>query len=185
MPADTRTLNWYENRDDTAAIKANNWRIQIAKLVAISPSSTPTYNIVWQSKGVAPSTAISWKVQYALGWTVDPPDTGMTVQITGEWQPCNLDESYNVDENGFWVVSDRTKHPKQELAPLPDWLNVGYIDYMSATSATRTPKSKASTFYEPIFIDPTTLPLGAAGQYKPHEMTSWWLGAGDLTGQVI
>ena len=181
MPADTRTLTWYENQDDSIAIKTNGWSFQIAQLVATSPTASPTYNIVWQSKGMAPSTTLSWKVQYALGWTADPPSEGITVHITGVWQPCNLGESYRVNDLGFWEPSTRSG---QE-----GWLSAGPIDYsypgVQGIHIVVGVWNLATAHYDPIFIDKTVLTKGSSGQYKPHEMVSWWLAGGNQTGQVF
>jgi hypothetical protein len=181
MPADTRTLTWYESEADNKAINANNWKLQIAKLVATSPSAQPVYNIIWQSVGTAPSTSISWKVKYALGWTATSPSDGVSVSISGNWQPCNLGESYDVNDGGYWKPSATTGQS--------DWLNVGNIDYsfplvqgihiVVGVLNTNTGK------YDAIFVDRTALPRGSSAQYQPQENVSWWLQGGDMTGQVF
>ncbi|KAM7192655.1 hypothetical protein V8F33_008266, partial [Rhypophila sp. PSN 637] len=179
--ADTRTLTWYESKIDNDAIKANNWKFQIAKLVATSPNVPPTYNIVWQSKATAPATTLSWKVQYALGWTADAPSDGVTVRITGNWQPCNLGESYDIDTDGYWASSP--------TAGEQGWLNVGKIYYsypgVQGIHIVVGVWNIKTASYDPIFVDKTTLPHGSSAQYQPHENTSWWLQGGDLTGQVF
>ncbi|KAM7218663.1 hypothetical protein V8F06_005982, partial [Rhypophila decipiens] len=179
--ADTRTLTWYESKIDNDAIKANNWKFQIAKLVATSPNVPPTYNIVWQSKATAPATTLSWKVQYALGWTADAPSDGVTVRITGNWQPCNLGESYDIDTDGYWTSSPN--------AGEQGWLNVGKIYYsypgVQGIHIVVGVWNIKTASYDPIFVDKTTLPHGSSAQYQPHENTSWWLQGGDLTGQVF
>ncbi|KAK4446030.1 hypothetical protein QBC34DRAFT_305882 [Podospora aff. communis PSN243] len=181
MPADTRTLTWYESEADNQAINANGWRFQIAKLVATSPSAQPAYNIIWQSAGTAPSTSISWKVKYALGWTATSPSDGVSVRITGNWQPCNLGESYDVNDGGYWKPSASSGQS--------DWLNVGKIDYsypqVQGIHIVVGVLNANTGKYEPIFVDRTALPRGSSAQYQPQEHVSWWLQGGDMTGQVF
>ena len=175
-----RTLNWYESEADATSIIANNWNLQVAKSVATG-SAAPTYNIVWQSQAIAPSTQISWKVQYALAWTAVVPSEGVTVKIRGNWQKCDKGESYDINPLGYWQKSDS--------AGQAGWLNVGKIDYsypgVLGIHIVVGVLNAQTGRYEPIFVDGATLPIGSSAKYQPQETVSWWLDGKDLTGQVF
>lgn len=178
-----RKLHWYESKADATAIRANKWNLQLAKPVA-SAGAEPTYNMIWKSQALAPRTTISWKVQYALGWTAQVPSEGVSISIEGEWQPCNKGESFDIDNMGYWQRST-----KSVPAGRASWLNVGDIQYaypnVLGIHIVIGVLNTASGNYEPIFVDQSILPPGSSGWYQPQETISWWLDSGDLGGSVF
>ncbi|KAK0708859.1 hypothetical protein B0T21DRAFT_428120 [Apiosordaria backusii] len=181
--ADVRTLHWYESAADNQSIAANGWRFQVAKSVATA-NAAPTFNVVWQSQGVAPATDISWKVQYALNWTAAVPANGVKVSVGGTWQRCNKGETYDLNEQGYWVPSASPAGPDGA-----GWLNIGSINYsypgVLGIHIIVGVMNNETGRYEPIFIDQSVLPEGSSAKYQPLETVSWWLEANDLTGQVF
>jgi hypothetical protein len=178
-----RTLNWFESEADAINIQNNGWNLQLAKAVA-SGSAAPTYNMIWKSRALAPITSISWKVEYALGWTAQVPDSGMSIRITGKWQPCNKGESFDINPMGYWK---RSTEPVE--AQYAGWLNVGKIQYsyrgVLGIHIVVGIRNAESGLFEPIFVDKATLGRGSSGRYQPQESVSWWLEAGDRTGSVF
>ncbi|KAK4200938.1 hypothetical protein QBC40DRAFT_296174 [Triangularia verruculosa] len=181
--SDIRTLHWYESAADNQSIAANGWRFQVAKSVATA-NAAPTFNIVWQSQGIAPATDISWKVEYALNWTAQVPASGVKVTVGGAWQQCNKGDSYDLNEHGYWVPSATPAGPDGA-----GWLNVGAINYsypgVLGIHIVVGVKNNETGRFEPIFLDLSTLPEGSSAKYQPLETVSWWLEANDLTGQVF
>ncbi|KAH8781098.1 hypothetical protein F5883DRAFT_685403 [Diaporthe sp. PMI_573] len=178
-----RTLNWFESEADAINIQNNSWNLQLAKAVA-SGSAAPTYNMIWKSRALALITSISWKVEYALGWTAQVPDSGMSIRITGKWQPCNKGESFDINPMGYW---QRSTEPVE--AQYAGWLNVGKIQYsypgVLGIHIVVGIRNAESGLFEPIFVDKATLGRGSSGRYQPQESVSWWLEAGDRTGSVF
>lgn len=178
-----RKLHWYESKADATVIKANKWNLQLAKPVA-SGGAEPTYTMIWKSQALAPKTTVSWKVQYALGWTAQVPSEGVSISIEGDWQACNKGESFDIDNMGYW---------KRSTKPVPTgregWLSVGDIQYaypnVLGIHIVIGVLNTASGEYEPIFVDQTVMPPGSKGWYQPQETISWWLESGDLGGSVL
>ncbi|KAK0742915.1 hypothetical protein B0T18DRAFT_430310 [Schizothecium vesticola] len=178
-----RKLNWFESQLDAINIGKNNWNLQVAKAVA-SGTGSPTYNLVWQSRALAPITSLSWKVEYALGWTANVPGQGVQVSIMGNWQQCNKGEAYEINSNGYW---DRSKEPAN-----PDdagWLKVAKINYrypgVLGLHIVVGIRNADTGRFDPIFIDTAALGPGSSARYQPQESVSWWLEGGNKTGQVF
>ena len=182
MSAAVRTLNWYESQEDNKIIASNGWRFQVAKSVATGTAKA-TYNMVWQSRGVAPKTTIAWRTEYALNWTADAPSDGIAVTIGGDWQKCDKGDSYDIGPDGYWLRS------KSQAGATPGWLNVGNVDYtydgvLGIHIVVGVMNSKTGE-WDPVFVDGTQLPRGSSAKYQPQEKVSWWLEGGDQTGQVF
>ncbi|KAK3305280.1 uncharacterized protein B0T15DRAFT_511211 [Chaetomium strumarium] len=178
-----RILHWFESQLDNTNIGNNGWNFQVAKAVAAN-SAAPTYNLVWQSRALAPSTTLSWKVEYALGWTATVPGQGVQVQIQGNWQPCNKGESFDINSRGYWEPSKGPANPDNA-----GWLQVGNVDYaypgVLGLHIVVGMRNAQTNMFEPIFIDKAALGPGSSARYQPQETVSWWLEGGNLTGQVF
>ena len=70
---------------------------------------------------------ISWTTIYGLNWTATIPAAGTKVEHGGLWQPCNLGESFNLNDSGQWVST--TTNPYADKASL----NVGSNGYKHPT----------------------------------------------------
>jgi len=178
-----RKLNWFESQLDAVNIGNNQWNLQVAKAVA-SGTGTPTYNLVWQSRAQAPITSLSWKVEYALGWTASVPGQGVQVSIMGNWQPCNKGEAYEINSIGYWDRSTEPADPNDA-----GWLKVSKINYrypgVLGVHIVVGIRNAETGRYDPIFIDKAALGPGSRARYQPQESVSWWLEGGNKTGQVF
>lgn len=173
-----RKLNWSVSEEDARRIGANRWNFQIAKCVA-SGDSGPTYNIVWQSLGLAPNADVAWKAQYALGWSARTVADGVRASVTGRWQPCGLGQAFDLDNNGYWMPSS--------TAGSPGYLTVGKINYaypgIQGIHIVVGVLNEATNRYDIVWIDKNAKPPGSSGRYQPQETMTWWLEGGDQTGQ--
>ncbi|RYP58044.1 hypothetical protein DL769_009138 [Monosporascus sp. CRB-8-3] len=163
-----RTIQVWETAYNAEKLSQNHWNFQIAKSVATS-STEKTFNVVWQSKNIAPSTTIAWNSIYALNWTATVPADGLSVTLCGKWQTCSNGEIYDLDTNGFWTTSSAT--PKEQ------YMNVGKVNYaypgVDGIHIVVGILNNSGSF-DPIYVDPTPLPKGASAKYQPQEEVKWW-----------
>ena len=66
--ASRREVAVWESAADLLVLHANRFNFQFAKSV-LGKNGEVTYNIVWQSKNLAPRFGISWEPIYALNWS--------------------------------------------------------------------------------------------------------------------
>ncbi|RUS13957.1 hypothetical protein BC937DRAFT_94541 [Endogone sp. FLAS-F59071] len=174
-----REIQVWEAQYDAQELISNGWNFQIAKSVANAAGDT-TYNVVWQSKAIAPNTYISWQTVYALNFTANVPAAGVTVTVTGDWQACAIGQSYDLDENGFWQTSTSSGDP--------NFMNVGKVNYEYPDTdgihiVVGVKNSNGS--FDIIFIDETALPPGSTAKYQPQEKVKLWYQAGIQTSTII
>lgn len=117
-----RTVALWESAVDLTALSNNQFRFCIAKSV-IDSTGNLSYNMVWQSHGLAPRINIEWEVKYCLNWTLNVPSPNAKVTVGGTWQDCAKGEMYDLDSIGSWVPASGTRQAK------PDYMNVGVNNY--------------------------------------------------------
>lgn len=164
----SRTIQVWETAYNAKELSQNHWNFQIAKSVATG-SGGKAFNIVWQSKNVAPSTTISWKSVYGLNWTAEIPAEGLSVTLSGDWQACSLGDIYDLDSNGFWTTSTAKADS--------NYMNVGKVNYaypnVDGIHIVVGIQNDAGSF-DLIYVDPTALAVGDSAKYQPQESVEWW-----------
>ena len=87
--AQRREVQVWEAADDLLALYKNNFNFQFAKSV-LGKNGEVTYNIIWQSKNLAPRFNIAWEPIYALNWSKcsHPRPQTRTRLTKGPAQPC-------------------------------------------------------------------------------------------------
>ncbi|KAN0073371.1 hypothetical protein V8E54_008591 [Elaphomyces granulatus] len=179
-PTTQRSIQVWESAFNATKLSDNKWNFQIAKSVN-NGDGNKTFNVVWQSKSIAPNTLIVWQDVYALNWTAVVPAPGVSVTISGEWQLCKLGESYDLDNTGFWTKSQGT-------APDKTFMNVGNIQYkypgvdgIHIVIGVQNPRGN----FDIIYVDPTSLPPGSSAKYQPQELVKWWYQVDNQTSTMI
>jgi len=177
-PSPTRTLTLWESQYNAARLFRDHWNFQIAKSVATG-SGKLEYNVIWQSKGIAPNTDISWTTNYALNWTADVPAKGMTVRLSGSWQPCAPGQVYDLDVEGFWA--------KSSVSPDPNFLNVGKVNRNPDLDGIHIVVGiqNGDGSFDAIFCDTTALSPGDSAKYQPKESVMWWYQTGMRNATMI
>jgi hypothetical protein len=180
--ATQRTIEVWEDRNNAKKLSDNKWNFQIAKSVNNGDGST-SINVVWMSKTGAPRTKITWQDVYALNWTAVVPDPGISVTVSGEWQSCSPGQSFDLDENGFWVTS-----PKHGPSFDPKFMNVGEVLYkykgvdgIHIVIGVQNPSGDFDT----IYVDPTSLPPSSSAKYLPLEFVEWWYQTDNRTSTMM
>ncbi len=166
----SRQIHVWESAYNAQKLKKNHWNFQIAKSVAIADGSV-SYNVVWQSKSIAPHTRISWKDRYALNWTADVPAEGLSVTVSGEWQLCALGGAYDLDENGFWAKSPASVKRDSKF------MTVGGVNYAYPGADgihIVVGIQNADDGFDVIYVDPTSLAKGSSAKYQPQDKIHWW-----------
>ncbi|KPA37221.1 splicing factor 3b [Fusarium langsethiae] len=120
----TYTATAQQGGDDLRMLFEQRYNLQVAKSVA-GPDGSPHFNVVYQSRSLAPTMSVSWTLEYGLNWTADPPNSGARVRYWGYWQPCDLGASYDLDEAGWWVPNQNNPNTQ------PNALNVGRNGYQT------------------------------------------------------
>ncbi|KFG85441.1 hypothetical protein MANI_114830 [Metarhizium anisopliae] len=98
----TTTLVIQESSADLKWLTHNHYSLQVAKSVSY-PGDQPQFNVVYRSHKLAPHMTVSWTPQYGLNWTTQMPARGAQVVNSGNWQPCDLGQSYNLTSDGEWI----------------------------------------------------------------------------------
>ena len=77
----TYTVVVQEFKNDREVLDASKYNLQVAKSVSTGEDDTePQYNVVYQSKFLAPRMTISWSEDYALNWVQTMP-TDSSVKV--------------------------------------------------------------------------------------------------------
>ena len=117
MSATTYTVEVDERHHDREKLLANNYKLQIAKVVATD--STSTANVVFDSRHIAPTMNVSWDTQYGINFVERIPKKGLKVVAGGTWQACGFGQSYDLDKDGGWIPNNDNPEAKS------NGLNVG------------------------------------------------------------
>lgn len=163
--ADTRTIEVWESQFDNSQLALGHYNFQIAKSVITAPGATPTFNMVWQSQGLAPDTIISWDVNYGLNWTKVLPTLGATVVIGGKWARCDKGQILDIDANGYFEASS-SPATKDFLAIG----NNGFSPQGGGGIYIVVGLQDSSGKWNPIYFEPTALYTGGGGQWQPQEV---------------
>jgi hypothetical protein len=118
--ADARTIAFWEGAADLLALSNSKFNLQFAKSV-IGPDGALTFNMVWQSKNLAPRTNISWTPVYGLNWTLEIPTSGISVTVGGIWQTCAIGQTFDISPVGLFTPSTVTGKP--------NFMNIGTNKY--------------------------------------------------------
>lgn len=111
-----------EKTDDLKSLSNSHYNLQVAKSVS-SPGSKALFNVVYDSKDLVPNMEVSWTQQYGINWTTEIASPGAKVIYTGNWQACNLGDSYNLTSVGEWEINNDDPHKDK------DSVNVGLNGY--------------------------------------------------------
>jgi hypothetical protein len=178
-----RTIQVWESAFNASKLNDYHWNFQIAKSV-YNGDGTATFNVVWQSKSVAPNTLIVWQDAYALNWTATVPAPGVSVTVFGDWQACSPGQSYDLDPYGFWTPTK----PDPNVKPDPKFMNVGNIQYkypdvdgIHIVIGVQNDNGGVDI----IYVDPTALPPNSSAKYQPKELVEWWYQTDIRTSTMI
>ncbi|KAL4796121.1 hypothetical protein BDV19DRAFT_388540 [Aspergillus venezuelensis] len=166
-PTQQRTIEIFEDQYDIGKLALNHWNLHIAKSVATDKTSA-LFNVIWQSKHLAPRTEISWENIYALNWTTTVPAQGVSVSLHGSWQPCGLGDAYELLDTGYWGESGDAD---------AGYMCVSKVKYSYPSSSgihIVIGVKNGGGGFDVIYIDPTALPLQSKARYQPQETVRWW-----------
>jgi hypothetical protein len=166
-------VNVREYDDDVTTLGNNHYYLQVAKSVA-GGGGSPTYNVVYAARQSAPHTDVVWKTTYGLNWISQVPDPGATVTCSGEWQECDLGQSYDLNINGIWSVHDKDPNAKKNA------VNVGQNNYVSGVNIVVGIYDSAADLWSPVsaILEPQastkTKTIIDLGQYGPIDRRCKW-----------
>ncbi|KAF7510763.1 hypothetical protein GJ744_005863 [Endocarpon pusillum] len=179
MTIDTRILTVVNKGPDLTTLAKNRFNLQVAKSVA--KGDQLIFNIVWQSKVLAPRINVKWKPIYGLNWTMDLPSEGVEVTLGGNWKQCDPGQVLDLDETGQWTQSTSQ--------PVIDFLAIGNNNFKSGTDTNGihiiVGVQNAPGAFDPIFVDPAELGPNMSGSYQPQEQLQWWYEEGMRTSTMI
>ena len=174
-----REIEVYESPYDTKRLLDNKWNFQIAKSVT-DGNGRLTFNVIWQSRSIAPRTKISWNEVYALNWTATVPAEGVSVSIMGNWQPCLLGDAYDLLDTGFWSEAPNDGARNYMTVSQVKYKYPG-VDGIHIVVGIQN----ADEGYDIIYIDPTALAPGSRAKYQPQGSVRWWYQADIRTATMI
>lgn len=111
-----------ESQMDRQILHRNNYLVHLAKSV-VAGGGDAEFNVVFESKLIAPHMNISWGTTYGLNWTTEMPIPGADITFAGDWQTCELGQSYTVTPDGSWFAERNDPRADKES------LNVASNDY--------------------------------------------------------
>ncbi|KAJ4251400.1 hypothetical protein NW762_011382 [Fusarium torreyae] len=152
------------------ALANNGYQLHVAKSVS-GPSGTPSFNMVYQSQSISPNIEIQWTATYGLNWTTSVSAPGAQVTISGNWQQCNLGDSYDLDSSGEWVADQSNPSAKSNS------LNVGKNGFQEPVNII--------IGVHKIWVSPDQLLKQANGDYEPHQAIQMWYAEGSQTSTII
>ena len=110
----TYTAVTQESDYDLRTLSRSDYKLQVAQGVA-TPGEDASFNVVYKSSsGLGNMMTVSWNAKYGLNYIVDSemPKPGMTIFCNGNWQQCDLGQSFHLDEDGNW--SPNQNNPSAE-----------------------------------------------------------------------
>ncbi|KIL88487.1 hypothetical protein FAVG1_08568 [Fusarium avenaceum] len=156
-----------ESKADRKLLVTEGYSLLLAKSVDFGSGSS-SINFVYESKDLAPHMKISWVASYGLNWSTDMSQPGAQVNYTGDWQQCDLGQSFTLTEDGGWVASQKNPNAKE------DSLNVAANNY-----------SKEVHIVVGIWVGKDALLRGSHGEYKPLETINIRYQEGEKSATVI
>lgn len=179
MDADIRRLVVNNEDDDLKTLADGGFNLQVAK--SVIKNGELMYNVIWQSKVLAPTISIRWQPIYGLNWTTDLPAEGLSVSLGGRWMQCNLGQALDLDKYGRW------QHSTQKQ--VPNFMAIGINGYRPDTATNGihivVGVQGAHGQFDPIFVDPVELGPNMGASYQPQEKVKWWYEAGMKTSTMI
>ncbi|KAF5122599.1 hypothetical protein E5D57_013085 [Metarhizium anisopliae] len=163
----TTTLTIQENADDLQFLAGSHYNLQVAKAVS-SPGGKPTFNVVYKSKSLAPNISVSWSPTYGLNWSRKMANPGAKVLYAGNWQACDLGQSYDLTKVGEWVINNNDTNRD------PNSVNVGNNGYPEAVNIVVGILNPETQKWEAIFVSEDQLPPQGFGEYQPREEVALW-----------
>lgn len=146
----TYTVEVQEQLQSLETLSTQGYNLQVAKSVS-SPTSQPSFNVIFSSNSLSPNISVTWAEQYGLNWTMNVPTPGAQVTCTGAWQACSLGQSYNLDHAGEWIVND--SDPNADAHSLNIGSN-GYQTPVNVIVGVQDPNTQAwaPVCYHPIYL---------------------------------
>ncbi|KID84364.1 hypothetical protein MGU_08450 [Metarhizium guizhouense ARSEF 977] len=174
----TTSLTIQESPADLEFLSKNNYNLQVAKAVS-APGGKPTFNVVYKSKSLAPNMTVSWSPTYGLNWATEVADPGAQVVYAGNWQACELGQSYDLTSVGEWVINN--KDPNKDA----NSVNVGNNGYPQAVNIVVGILNPETQSWEAIFVSQDQLPPQGFGEYQPRDVVQLWYEEGILTETMM
>lgn len=171
-----RTLEVWESAPNADILSHDHLNLQVAR--SVSSGGSKAFNVVWQSKNIAPSTTISWTSVYALNWH---PTEGLSGTLNGVWQPCAFGEVFDLKDKGYWDSS--TVQPEAGYMKAGE-VNYGYPGVPGIHILLIGIQNDADEF-DVIYVDPTSLGLNESVTYQPQESVQWWYQNNTRTATMI
>ncbi|KAM3435089.1 hypothetical protein MY4824_005089 [Beauveria thailandica] len=154
------------------------YNLQIAKS-ASHPGGSPKFNIVYKSTHLAPEMDVSWTETYGLNWTQKVPAPGARVIYNGNWQECQLGDSYDLNSNGDWQSNSNNPNAHQNA------LNVGSNGYGIPINILVGIQDPNSQQWTAIYIEESQLLPKGHGECQPRESVELWYQERELTETMI
>ncbi|KAF4334657.1 splicing factor 3b [Fusarium beomiforme] len=174
----TYTIITQQGRTELATLSGQNYQLQVAKSVS-SPSGQPSFNMVYQSQFLGPNMEVQWTTTYGLNWTTNIPSAGSTVVYSGDWQQCNLGDSYDLNSVGEWVPNQNNPNSKSNS------LNIGKNNYQEAVNVIVGVQDASTGHWKPIWVSPDQLLKQSNGEYEPLQAIQLWYAEGTQTSTMI
>jgi hypothetical protein len=111
-----------EKENDITTMNVSKYQLQVAKSVS-NPGGAPSFNVIYASKLLGPNMSVSWTANYALSWSTDIAAPGAQVSYSGNWTPCAVGESFDLDVDGYFKPNPN--NPNGDASSL----NVGSNNY--------------------------------------------------------
>ncbi|KAJ5116588.1 hypothetical protein N7456_000936 [Penicillium angulare] len=175
---DERQLTVAIDQLNMPLLSSNQYQLHVAK--SVIANGKLVFNTVWRSKTLSPFVDIKWKPVYGFNWTSDVPASGISITAQGNWMQCNVGQAVDIASSGFFTTS--------ASQPDPNSMMIGVNNY-----AAENPEGiriiigvqNASGSFDPIFVDPSSIPLNATATFQPQEQIQWWYEAGSKQGTVF
>ncbi|KAL1794108.1 hypothetical protein ACET3X_007529 [Alternaria dauci] len=173
MSSTLRQLTIAADGPTLAKLAPSQFQLHVAKSV-IGSDGQLHFNVVWQSKALAPFVDIKWEPEYGMNWTADSPQDGISITLRGIWQPCKTGQIFDLNSEGVWQ--------KSASSPVPGFMAIGNNDFYTEDAPngihiTIGIKNKSGSF-DPIFMNPVAMGKGMNATFQPQEKIQWWYEAG-------
>ncbi|KAI0134304.1 hypothetical protein BJ170DRAFT_679209 [Xylariales sp. AK1849] len=174
-----RQLVVHERRTDLEVLSRNGYKLQVA--MGVLKDGRLDFNLIWQSKPLAPNIQVQWKPVYGLNWTTNVSGQGAALMLEGDWTQCNTEQAFDLDRAGEWNPSTSS--------PAPGSLTVGANQYSTSDVNNGVHIvvgiQGSGGQFQPIFVDPAVLSKGMGASYQPQQKVKWWFQQGGQTSSMV
>ncbi|KAJ6023931.1 hypothetical protein N7540_004728 [Penicillium herquei] len=175
---DERQLRVAIDQVNMPLLSKSQYQLHVAK--SVLANGKLVFNTVWRSKTLSPFVDIKWKPVYAFNWTEDVPSHGISITAQGDWMQCNVGQAVDIAPSGFFTTSSTPADPSSMM--------IGVNNYRSQNKEGIRiiigVQNAAGTF-DPVFVDPDSIPLNATATFQPQEQIQWWYESGSKQGTVF